>query len=175
MKATRGYASILRSPRSEINDIHFATVKLSVGGDTATAGRVLTRDGETQASTNEAQLVDLCAAGERPFGILIEPIIRPAENWDLDDALADGTLVRMLKCPIPHGVTVALFLDGQAGPIAVVLDDRVCPGAVGGIQPLSAYYTDAAYLTDTVALHIGYADEADAGHATEDRVVLVRG
>jgi hypothetical protein len=74
--------------------------------------------------------------------------------------------------PIGQDTNVHMKLKGASGPIAVEEGEIASLSATDGqIQKFA--YTDATKETDTLYLKVGRFAEADAGHATEMRIVEV--
>lgn len=167
MYGTHGFLDIIRKGRHLLTPDNFETCILSVGGDTAKAGMIMTQKGESE------NYVDQAGTGDNPYGILCRPS-RPADTYDLDDAIVDATEVLILKLPLPPGVEVAVFYEHKAGPVAV---EDGYPAALGsaasGMVCLWAY-TDAAAATDTLVEKVGTFAQVHAGHATEERIVCIK-
>lgn len=167
MKGTHGFLSVHRGGTLNPNNIVQRT--LSVGGNTAKAGMILTTTGET------AGYVDQAGQTDQPYGILLAPSV-PADTYDIDDAIDDGTLVDIYLLPSDGTTEFAMFLAALAGPVAVV------EGAPIGVDNVTAAngkvalwaYTNATDQTDNTSRVIGRAAMHHAGHATEVKILVVR-
>ena len=169
MKADLGFLSVIRKgvPRPEDLDI----LTLSVGGNTAKAGHVVTINGETYPNCDLAITTDTEA-----YGIILEPVYPDnISNYDLDTAITDGELVRVLKVypgGSSRGIQVAVFLEAKAGPVALVPGDQVAIGTEAG-KVRKFLYTNATEATDTQTEVIGKAAQAHAGDATNDKILII--
>ena len=122
----KNYRSII----ANLNELDFADyieeVELSVGGDTAQAGMVVTFLGEVTATTpgthNHVTLATAAnAAGNAMFGfagIILRPKVRP-ENYGLDDTIVDGTIVLIMRPTGGKAILRSLYADNS---------DDVLPG-----------------------------------------------
>ena len=169
MKADLGFVSVIRkgTPRPEDLDI----LTLSVGGNTAKAGHIVTINGETYPACDLAITTDTEA-----YGIILEPVYPDnISDYDLDTAITDGELVRVLKLKpggTGRGLQVAVFLEAAAGPIALVPGDQVAIGTEAG-KARKFVYTNATEATDAPTEVIGVAAQAHAGHATDDKILII--
>lgn len=149
----KGYRSIIANTTESALEDYIEEVELNVGGNTAYAGMILTYNGEVTAGTpGTHNHVDLATTNEGgiydPFafaGILLRPKVRP-ENYGLDDAITDATMVRMLKPTGGKAIIRAYYADNS---------DNVLPGqplvlATGGkLKKMINSY--AIYTTPVVA------------------------
>lgn len=118
IKGTKGWLDIYRGGLP-IRDIDLEIATLSVGGNTAQVGMGMTGQGETDPA------VDIVVDGDESFrGILYNPVVRPSDTWDIDDALTDGIEVKLLK-PSGGQRKVATFINGLDGGGACERGDRV--------------------------------------------------
>jgi hypothetical protein len=161
---TRGYVSPIVAGQDLLTEKNFDTVTIKTGLTTAKAGDIVTHEGETYPD------VDLRGTGEQIAGILIEQVVPNNETDDPDTVTVAGDYWKMLKLPIPVGVRVAMFTVGVQ---TIVKGSPMYAGAAGRIL-LWAYVTDDEE-TATTAANIGVSTEAEAGHATEERIVVVEG
>ena len=146
---------------------YIEVMTLSVGAATTTAGMVVTCGSETYPAVDQAVTTDACF-----WGVVLKPV-NPDEDYDLDDTIADGTSVYVLKA---HGVAgrvcVLLRLEATAGPVAQVPGEYAALGTEGGkIRKL--VYADATDATDTLSEVVGVFGQADAGDATNDTMIRV--
>jgi len=163
--ATKGYLSIVRWCDPSINLASYIVQRtLSVGGDTAKAGDVMSSDGETIGLVDVAGEADVQIAG-----ILMGPN-RPGDNYDLDDVIVDGTTVDILR-PTGGRTIVSVILDSTATTSADIEEfDWIRVGNTAGHVELFVYA--AADSTDTFEIVVGKAAEVMANHA-DDRVFAI--
>jgi len=166
----------------------FEEVRLSIGGNTALVGDLVTYIGQVTAATptthRDVKLAvavssdDQTAADPNGWcGQIIEPVIKPdpisGVEWVPSTALIDGTMVRILKRGA-RATTAMIYTDAS---------DDVLPGnslsvsATGGeIRKSVNAYTDTTPTVNELANalisqgleHVGYADgvaEDSAGNA----------
>jgi hypothetical protein len=165
--ATKGYQSIIRWCDPTISkEAYIVQRTLSVGGDTAKAGDVMSADGETIG------LVDVAAESDVQIaGILMGPT-RPGDDYDLDDTIADGTTVDILR-PTGGRMMVSVILDSTATTGADIEEfDYIRVGSTAGHVELFVYL-NAADSTDTFELVVGKAAEVMANHTADDRVFTI--
>ena len=163
--ATKGYQSVIRWVDPSINiDAYIIQRTLSVGGDTAVAGDIMSGEGETQG------YVDIAAESDLGFiGILLGPVA-PGDNYDLDDTIADGTTVNILR-PTGGRTIVSVILDSTATTSADLEEgDWIRIGSTAG-HVEKWVYTDAADSTDTFSIVLGKSAEVIAAHTSDDRVI----
>lgn len=141
------------------------TVTLSVGAATTTAGMVLTHYGETYPAVDQAVTTDGAWAG-----ICLGPV-NPDEDYDLDDTIADGVTVYMLK-PTGGRVCVLLRLEATAGPVAQVPGEYAAIGTEGGKIRKWVWVSDTA-ATESMIEVVGVFGQADAGDASNDTMIRV--
>lgn len=165
--ATKGYLSVIRWADPSLNlDAYIVQRTLSVGGDTAVAGDVMSADGETIGYVDIAAESDVQLAG-----ILLGPT-RPGDNYDLDDTIADGTTVDILR-PTGGRTIVSVILDSTATTTADIEEfDWIRIGSTAGHVELFVY-ADAADSTDTFEIIVGKAAEVMANHTADDRVFAI--
>jgi len=173
--ATKGYLDPIRSGHHNLKESDFETPTLSVGGNTAQIGDIVTMDGETWPA------VDLCQAGENPYGVIVDLFDRQdITNFTVDTAITDGTKVKVVKIRRGIGIVVAMKL--APGAVAHIPGDRAVAAAAGEILKsvaglsTSNTYTDAAVNAEIDRLEQGYIGKfADSltGHATDAKVTLV--
>jgi hypothetical protein len=162
--ATKGYTNVIRWADPSLNiDAYTIQRTLSVGGNTAVAGDIMSGEGETQG------LVDIAAEGDLGFiGILLGPV-NPADNYDLDDAIDDGTTVNILR-PTGGRTIVSVILDSTATTTSDLEEgDWVRIGSTAG-HVEKWVYTDAADSTDSFSIVLGKAAEVIGNHTADDRV-----
>jgi hypothetical protein len=164
--ATKGYLSIIRWVDPSINiDAYIEQRVLSVGGNTAVAGDVMTVAGETQG------YVDICAESDTGFLGINAGLTVPPDNYDLDDAQTDGETVNILR-PTGGRTIVALICDSSGGPVAWEEGDYARVGSTAG-HVESWIYNDTNMSTDTFALVVGKLAQVYAGHTSDDKVIHV--
>ena len=112
LKSGYGRSIIIIGGAEQLQDSDFEIVQLSVGGNTAKVGDAVTYASET------APAVDLLASGEKIAGIIVAPVLRPSDSWDVDDALVDGTWVKILK-PTGGRVKILARISGDSGGTAL--------------------------------------------------------
>jgi len=103
---------VVRGGSEHLRDSDYEIVKLSVGSNTAKVGMAVTSTAETDPA------VDIMATGEIFRGIIVEPVIRPSDTWSPNDALEDGTYVKILK-PTGGRVLIKALISGYDTPIAI--------------------------------------------------------
>jgi hypothetical protein len=163
---TKGYLTVLRGGRDKIKASDIITRTLSVGAATAKAGFFVTGQGEADGYVDLAVTTDL-----QVLGIILYPDVMPADTYDVEDTLADGTDVVILKMTA-KGAKVACFLEALAGPVALEEGDPVCIGSEAGKVRKWAV-TDATTDILRISEIIGKITHQDAGNATADQVVVV--
>jgi hypothetical protein len=165
---TKGYTSIIRAIDPSINiDYYIIQRTLAVGTDTAVAGDIVTNHTETQG------LIDLAVDTDTqtgPLGVILGPTV-PGAQYDLDDAIADDTMVNVLL-PTDGRTQIAVVCGSSAGPVAWNEGDFVRVSNVAG-ECEKFVYTDGADSTDSLFLVIGQIAQVYAGSATSDRVIQI--
>lgn len=169
MFADFGFLNIIRGNQHLIKDPSACIVTrlLSVGGDTAKAGMIVSTVGEAANAVDLAVTTD-----EHALGIILGPTT-PADTYDLDDAIVDGEEVDILLFGTCPGVLVAIFLETTAGPVSVEDGEPLGIGTEAG-KIRRWLYTNASSETDSFEEHVGYAAEKDAGSTADDHVVIMR-
>lgn len=164
--ATNGYLSIVRKVDPSINLAYYIVQRtLDVGGDTAVAGDIMSSDGETIGLVDVAAEADVQIAG-----ILMGPN-RPADNYDLDDVIVDGTIVDILL-PTGGRTIVSVILDSTTTTTADIEEfDWIRLGSTAGHVELFVYA--AADSTDTFEIVVGKAAEVMANDTSDDRVFAI--
>jgi hypothetical protein len=164
---TKGYQSIIRwcDPTIDI-DAYIIQRTLSVGSDTAVAGDIITGEGETQG------LVDIAINTDLGFiGVLMGPVA-PPDNYDLDDTIADGTTVNILR-PTAGRTQIAVICDGSTTTTyALEEGDWITISGVAG-HAHKWLYTDGTDSVDSFSLVLGQAAEVFANASTTDRVISI--
>ena len=163
--ATKGYTSIVRWVDPKINLASYI-VQRTLNTATAKAGDVMTGDAETIGLVAEAAEADVQIAG-----ILMGPTM-PADGYDLDDVIATGTTVDILR-PTGGRTIVSVILDSTATTTADIEEfDWVRVGTSPGHVELFVY-VNAADSTDTFEIVVGKAAEVMANHTSDDRVMAI--
>jgi hypothetical protein len=165
--ATKGYQSVIRWVDPSISiEAYIIQRTLSVGGDTAVAGDIMSGEGETQG------LVDIAAESDLGFiGVLLGPV-RPADGYDLDDAIVDGTTVNILR-PTGGRTIIAVINDSTTTAAADFEEgDWARIGSSAG-HVEKWLYADTADSTDSFSIVVGKAAETKANHTTDDQVVTL--
>lgn len=165
--ATKGYQSVIRWTDPSINiDAYICQRTLDVGGDTAVAGDILSGEGETQGLLDIADETDLAF-----FGILLGPV-RPANAYDLDDAIVDGTTVHVLR-PTGGRTIVSVIVDSTTTAAADLEEgDWIRIGSSAG-HVEKWLYGDGTDSVDSFSIVVGKAAEVLANHTTADQVVAM--
>lgn len=165
--ADEGFLSVVRAGSENLKDSDFEVVTLSVGSDIALVGEFVTHASET------APNVDLAVTSDASFvGVIVRPLLVPSSSWDIDTALIDGTDVVVLK-PTGGRCTIAVYREPTAGPVAVVKGDIAVLGTADKGMVRKFIYADATAATDSFVEVVGKFAEAHAGHASENRIVLL--
>jgi hypothetical protein len=163
--ATKGYQSVIRWADPSINiDAYIIQRTLSVGAATAVAGDIMSAEGETQG------LVDIAVEADLAFlGILLGPV-RPADGYDLDDTIADGTTVNILR-PTGGRTIVSVIVDSTTTAAADFEEGDYARigNSAGHVEKW--LYTDNADSTDSFSIVVGKAAEVLANHTADDRVI----
>jgi len=165
--ATKGYLSVIRWVDPSINLASYIVQRtLSVGGDTAKAGDVMSADGETIG------LVDIAAESDVGIaGILLGPT-SPGDNYDLDDTIPDGSTVDILR-PTGGRTIVSVILDSTTTTAADIEEfDWIRVGNSAGHVELFVYVA-AADSTDSFEIVVGKAAEVMANDTADDRVFAI--
>lgn len=164
LKATKGYLQVVRwvDPTIQL-DAYIEQRTLDVGGDTTVAADFMSAEGETKG------LVDIAVEADLGFaGICLSPN-SPADGYDLDDVIVDGTIVDILR-PTGHRTIVACILDSTATTSADIEEfDWVRIGSTAG-HVEKWVYNDAADSTDSFSIVVGKSYEVMANHTADDRV-----
>lgn len=165
-----GYLEVIRGGAVEtLVPSDYDVLTLSVGGNTAQAGFIVTINGEVYPACDLAITGDLQA-----YAIILGPVFPDdIANYLMTSTIVDGTKVRVLK--INHrtmGVLVAVFLETTAGPLAVVPGQPLTIGTEAG-KVRKHVYGDADQATDTLAEKVGTCAEADPGSAADDHIILM--
>lgn len=170
MGVTHGFRSIIRGGNvDQLRGNDFDVLTLSVGGNTAQVGDVVTIAGETYPACDLAVTTD-----EHAYGIITSPLFPDnMTNWTIDTAITDGELVNVIKLNRSLGVQVAVNLEAIAGPIAVLPGQKAVIGTTNAGHVRLWAYTDAASETDTLEEFVGTFDEIDAGSAADDHIVII--
>ena len=164
--ATKGYLSVIRWVDPSINLASYIVQRtLSVGGDTAKAGDVMSADGETIG------LVDVADQGDVQIaGILLGPT-SPGDTYDLDDVIVDGSTVDILR-PTAGRTIVSVILDSTTTTGADIEEfDWIRVGDSPGHVELFVY-VNAADSTDSFEIVVGKAAEV-MDNGTDDRVFAI--
>ena len=147
MQGTHGLQSIVLEGAQSIESSDYEIRTLAVGSNTAKVGDLVTENGETSG------YVDLAATGDGSFlGVIIEPVYRPSDTWDIDDALIDGTKVRILK-PTGGRTKIAMNLIADVGGSTLKAGTKLALATAGAIKAFA--YTDGAVATDTLKELVG--------------------
>ena len=166
--ATKGYTEVVRWIDPDI-DIDSYTIQrvLSVGTNTALAGDIVTGAGESQG------YVDRAVAADTSFlGIILGPTT-PVEDYDLDDVIADGETVNILR-PTGGRTICAVVLGSHTGTPAHEEGDYIAVDVKGVAgQVCSWVYTDGTDSTDTFALVVGKAVAPKTASATDYQVIHI--
>ena len=160
----RGINSVIDSGNPKLR-----LMKASSGAADIKAGCVVTRIGET-IDTSE---VDLCAAVEEPYGVVIERY-----DTDIDTAFADNDIY-LVVAPIAENrgnCILWLWCDGtllNAQAEGEYLSGSIMTVTTAG-QITKFNYVDAAEGTDTIMTKVGYlVDDVKDPAANEDRLARV--
>ena len=117
--------------------------------------------------------IDLSAEGDDGFLGLVRAPVHPANDFDIDTALADNKWVYVVK---PHGglLEILAWLQAQSGGAeSSKAGENMAIGDQddGFLQPMSDKYADASVATDTQLEVVGRAVKAITGHATQTKVM----
>lgn len=166
--ATHGYQSIVRWCDPTINiDAYIIQRTLAVGNDNAVAGDLITGEAESQGFVDVAINTDAGSV----MGILMRPN-RPGDTYDLDDGIADGTIVDILR-PTAGRTIVSVVVDGSTtATYALEEGDWVAISGVAG-HAHKWLYGDTADSTDSFMNVFGQSAEVFANGSTTDRVVAI--
>lgn len=161
----KGYLSIVRWCDPSI-DIDAYIIQRTLNDATSVAGDVMSGEGETQG------LVDVAINTDLGFiGILMGPVA-PPDNYDLDDVIADGTTVNILR-PTAGRTIVSVICDGSTTTTyALEEGDWVATSGVAG-HVHKWIYGDTADSTDTFQHVLGQSAEVFANASTTDRVIAI--
>ena len=168
IQATKGYQAIQRGgpvPRQD----QLAVVR--VNGATTKLGMPVTHNGETFPDVAPAITTDGNFAGIALDVQNLLSITNIDPDWDHDDVIPDNQEIILAKKG--SDLEVALRLEALAGPVAVAKGDKVALGIEAG-KVRKWTYADAAEATDTSSEVIGTVQEANAGSATDDVIIIVR-
>ena len=168
MNGTHGFRTIIRGGAIDrLRPSDYATLTLSVGGNSALAGHIVTIKGETYPACDLAITTD-----NMVFGVIIEPLFPDnMTNYDIDTVITDGELVKVLKVGFGRrlGVQVAMISDASQG--AVLEGDQIIIGATAGQVQLWAY-ADAASETDTLEEFVGISAQTLADDANTKIMIV---
>jgi len=165
MYGDHGFLSIVRGGSEHIRQSDIIVRTLVAGSDTVKAGMALSGDGMGANTADHAITTDKAF-----LGICLGPV-SPADTYDLDDVITDGTLVKILK-PCGLRTKVAVFYEAVAGPIALVEGDKIAVGTEAG-KVRKFVYADATAATDSFDEFIGTSAEVDAGSTDTDHVIVI--
>lgn len=180
----KGYRSIIANSTESALADYIEEVELSVGSDTAQAGMVVSyMDEVTAATPGTHNHVDLATTGtpadDEAFsfaGIILRPKVRP-DNYGLDDTIADGTIVKILKPTGGKAIVRGIYADAS---------DNVLPGnilsiATGGKLKKTTWSFSATPTVEELeaALNalmekVGVADAVAEDVAGDDIIVHMR-
>ena len=145
-------------------------INLRVVGTTTKVGMFVTHTGETEPDAAPAITTD-----GRPIAYVAKPatlqnVLLSDPDWNIDAVLPDNEYFEgwRLGC----GKVVPVHLEATAGPVAVVKGDLLAVGTEAG-KVRKFVYADATAATDSLLEVVGTVHEADAGHATDDHVILM--
>jgi hypothetical protein len=163
--ATKGYQSIVRWCDPSI-DIDAYIIQRTLNDAATVAGDIMSGEGETQG------LVDVAINTDLGFiGICMGPV-SPPDNYDLDDVIADGSTVNILR-PTAGRTIVSVICDGSTTTTyALEEGDWVATAGVAG-HVQKWLYADTADSTDTFQHVLGQSAEVFANASTTDRVIAI--
>lgn len=170
IRGTRDYEDALQGGKiPHESERGAATIKAAL--TTVQVGMFVSRVGETEPEVDLAVATDMEGAEYVYQPANLPQVLRGDPDWNIDTAFAAGIKLEtfLLGC----GAIVPVILEGLAGPVAVVKGDIAVLGLTAGKVRKWAY-TDASEQLDTLVERVGTFMESDAGHATEDRILLVR-
>ena len=165
--ASLGFLSVIRWVDPSINiDSYIIQRTLSVGGNTAVPGDIMSADGETAGYVDIAVNTDLGFVGV----FLNETII--TADYDIDEAASDGISVDILR-PTGGRTIIAVILDSTGGA-ATGIEEGDYVAIAGTAGHVAAWvYADSADSTDTEEIVIGRSAEDVTVSATADMVFHV--
>lgn len=158
-----GIKSIIRAGKGALtpDDI----VKRRTNGADMFPGCLVSENGETHPD------IDLLANAELSILGVVLGEIRPADNYDIDDTIADNTFVEVL---LPTGGRTIIAVLYETAAVNVLKGDHVGVSTVDAGFWGKVTYADAAAATDTMMGSMGRAASAVTGHASNQKVMLVR-
>ncbi len=157
-----GITSIIRAGKGALtlDDV----VQRRTNGSDMFPGCLVSENGETHPD------VDLLANAELSIlGVLLDEV-RPADTYDIDSTIADNVAVRVL---LPTQKTIIAVLYETAA-VNVLKGDHVGVSTVDAGFWGKVTYADAAAATDTMMGSMGRSVSAVTGHASNQKVMLVR-
>lgn len=164
--ATHGFLSVIRNTDMIVSeDIIVRT--LSVGAATAKASMLVATDGET------ANLVDTTVTTDvAVLGIILGPVL-PADTYDIDDVIADGSDVFILKLRGIRGAyQVAVIHEATAGITALEEGIEIALGAGVGLVRIFTY-ADGTAATDSSSEIVGSSAETATLSTTANHVIII--
>ena len=163
---THGFLSIIRNTDMIVSeDIIVRT--LSVGGDTAKAGMPVATDGETANLVDTAVTTDVAV-----LGIILGPVL-PADTYDIDDVIVDGSDVFILKLRGIRGAyQVAVIHEATSSITALEEGIEIAVGATAGKVRIFTY-ADSTAATDSSSEILGSSAETATLSTTDDNVIII--
>lgn len=140
------------------------TVTLSVGGNTARMGDVLTKSGETSDKN-----VDRCVTTDLGFSGVLEAPVNPDDDYVKDDVITDGSQVYMLRPSGTRLFGIYLHVEATGGPVAWNEGERATFGTEAG-KVRKLVYADGTRATDGVFDEVAKIVEYFAGDASDDKI-----
>ena len=138
-----------------------------INGSASIPGMLMTEEGESAYDVAPAVTTDTVYSG-----VLSHPAEVLTTAWDIDTVIPDNKLAKLVR--LGSKKIVAMLLEATAGPVALEFGDLIAAGTEAG-KVRSFIYADATAATDSFLEVIGtFVGDAHAGHATEDRIILVR-
>ncbi len=163
---THGFLSVIRNTDMIVaEDIIVRT--LSVGGDTAKAHMPVCTDGETAYLVDTTITTDVAV-----LGIILGPVL-PADTYDIDDTIADGEDVFILKLRGIRGAyQVAVMHEATSGVTALEEGIEIAVGTeVGKVRIFT--YANATAATDSSTEILGSSAETATLSTTDDHVIII--
>lgn len=115
--------------------------------------------------------IDLLANAELSILGVVLGEVRPADDYDIDDTISDNVFVYVL---VPTGGRVIIAVLYETAAVNVLKGDHVGVSTVDAGFWGKVTYTDAAAATDTMMGSMGRSISAITGHASNQKVLLVR-
>lgn len=172
MLADHGFRTIIRGGNiDQLRPNDFDVLTLSVGGNSALVGDVVTIQGETYPNCDLAITTD-----NHAYGIITSPLFPDnMTNWTIDVVITDGELVNVIRLNRKLGVQVAVNLEAldDSGAVPVEPGDHIVIGASNAGHVRKWKYTASTSELDSLEEFVGTCDDTDGGSTADDHIIII--